>query len=309
MIHLKLLQRRPSQLCTSSLVASLRVSAGRISKQCRTRCLANDATKATTSVSQAEVAKFSGMNQQWWDPSFNPLISMNPIRIKYILDIVKKERKQFDTRADVSDHPPLHKLKALDVGCGGGLLSESLARLGADVTAVDPSKALVDMAQQHALHMGDPRLQRIDYRGGMTVEELAATSNEKFDLVCLLEVLEHASDVSSLLKAATSLVNPKGGLLFVSTINRTWKSYLLTIVGAEYVMGYIPPGTHTWEQYLAPDKVATMVNGFGMQAIDIRGMVLNKPPLCGNWDWRLDAGDTDCNWIAGYRHMKVETPQ
>jgi 2-polyprenyl-6-hydroxyphenyl methylase / 3-demethylubiquinone-9 3-methyltransferase len=308
MMHLKLLQRRPSQLLSS--VASLRLSLGRISEQCRIRCLANDATKATTSVSADEVAKFSGMNQQWWDPSFNPLISMNPIRIKYILDIVEKEKQRFGTRNEDKNHPPLHKLKALDVGCGGGLLSESLARLGADVTAVDPSKALVDMAQQHAQQMGDPRLQRIDYRAGMTVEELAATTSEKFDLVCLLEVLEHASDVSSLLKAATSLVNPKGGLLFVSTINRTWKSYLLTIVGAEYVMGYVPPGTHTWEQYLAPDKVSGMMTRFGMQPIDIRGMVISKPPLCGNWDWRLDAKDTDCNWIAGYRFSnKEENPQ
>jgi 2-polyprenyl-6-hydroxyphenyl methylase / 3-demethylubiquinone-9 3-methyltransferase len=307
MMQLKLLQRRHSQLFSS--LACLQVTVGRIPKQCRVRCFVNDATKATTSVSPDEVAKFSGMNQQWWDPSFNPLISMNPIRIKYILDVVKKERQQLDTKSDVSNHPPLHKLKALDIGCGGGLLSESLARLGADVTAVDPSKALVDMAQQHALHMGDPRLTRIDYRGGMTVEELAATTNDKFDLVCLLEVLEHASDVPSLLKAATSLVNPNGGILFLSTINRTWKSFLLTIVGAEYVMGYIPPGTHTWEQYLAPDKVTAMVKGFGMQPIDIRGMVISKPPLCGNWDWRLDARDTDCNWIAGYRYSTVDSPQ
>ena len=308
MMKLQLLQRQPySRLCTS-LVKWPQLSSG---GTCTIlRGLSNDATTASSSVSPNEIAKFSEMHQQWWDPSFNPLISMNPSRIKYILDIVKKKMKQpneiTNNHHGKKHHPPLHNLTALDVGCGGGLLSESLARLGANVTAVDPSQALVDMAQQHAKHMGDPRLGKIDYRGGVTVEELAASAStnqqDPFDLVCLLEVLEHASDVPSLLQAATSLVKPNGGLLFVSTINRTWKSHLLTIVGAEYIMGYVPPGTHNWEQYLAPDEVTTMVQRFGMQPLDICGMVVSRPPFCGNWDWRLDARDTDCNWIAAYQY-------
>lgn len=258
-----------------------------------------------SSVSQEEVKKFSGMDQNWWDPSFHPLIAMNPIRVQYILDLVKQQQQQQESPGKIS--PPLQELKALDVGCGGGLLSESLARLGAQVTAIDPSESLVQMAQQHALHAGDPRLKRIDYRGGTCVEELAAAasgSDEKYDIVTLLEVLEHVTNVPSLVEAATMLVKDDTGLLFVSTMNRTWKSHLLTIVGAEYIMGYVPRGTHDWNQYLSPQEVTNIMEGFGMERVDISGMVLSRPPLCGDWDWKLDPNDTDVNWIGAFRRKK-----
>ncbi|CAB9513749.1 biosynthesis O-methyltransferase [Seminavis robusta] len=262
------------------------------------------ASSTSTSISQDEVSKFSGMDKDWWDPSFHPLIAMNPIRIRYILDIVQKQHSA-TTNHNNPNAPPLHNFKALDVGCGGGLLSESLARLGANVTAIDPSEALVQKAQEHAMQTGDPRLRNIDYRGGLSVEELAATEDDNhpllFDVVCLLEVLEHASDVASLVQAASSLVKPDTGLLFVSTMNRTWKSHLLTIVGAEYIMGYVPRGTHDWNQYLAPQEVAQTMDGFGMEQVHVSGMVLTKPPLCGQWDWKLDGNDTDVNWIGAYR--------
>lgn len=260
------------------------------------RSQSSESTTAS-SVSQEEVTKFSGMNENWWDPSFHPLIAMNPVRVGYILDKVKEQQSS-------STGPPLDQLKALDVGCGGGLLSESLARLGAQVTAIDPSEDLVAVAQAHARETGDPRLEKIDYQGGTSVEELAASTSEKYDIVTLLEVLEHVTNVPSLVEAAASLVKEDTGLLFVSTMNRTWKSHLLTIVGAEYVMGYVPQGTHDWNQYLAPHEVTQIMDGFGMEPVDISGMVLTKPPICGNWDWRIDPNDTDVNWIGAYRIKK-----
>jgi 2-polyprenyl-6-hydroxyphenyl methylase/3-demethylubiquinone-9 3-methyltransferase len=216
---------------------------------------------------------------------------MNPVRIGYMVDIVQKQ----------TGTTTLNDLTALDVGCGGGLLSESLARLGAHVTAIDPSQALVDVAKNHGKTAGDPRLDKIDYQGGISVEELASQQQQQYDVVCLLEVVEHATNVKSLVEAASSLVKPDTGVLFVSTINRTWKSYLLTIVGAEYVMGYIPKGTHDWNQYLSPEEVSEVMDKCGMERIDASGMVLSKPPLFGNWDWRIDPNDTDVNWIGAFR--------
>ena len=270
------------------------------------------------------------MNKDWWDPTFHPLIAMNPVRIRYILDLIRRQQQQQQqsTANTTTNSPPLQGLKALDIGCGGGLLSESLARLGAEVTAIDPSEALVKMAKEHALQTGDPRLQNIDYRGGVSVEELAAANGNnqnKYDIVCLLEVLEHVTNVPSLVQAASSLVkkqsnnkdanssgddttdsnhndNNSSGLLFVSTMNRTWKSHLLTIVGAEYIMGYVPRGTHNWKQYLAPQEVTQIMDTHAhMTPVDISGMVLTRPPVCGNWDWKIDPTDTDVNWIGAYR--------
>jgi 2-polyprenyl-6-hydroxyphenyl methylase/3-demethylubiquinone-9 3-methyltransferase len=241
------------------------------------------------------------MDERWWDPKFHPLVAMNPVRIRYILDVVQQQKQATKTT------PPLKDLKALDIGCGGGLLSESLARLGAKVTAIDPTETLVEKAKQHALQTGDPRIRSIHYVGGTSVEELAATAStdqQKYDVVCLLEVLEHATNVPSLVEAASSLVKPEGGLLFVSTMNRTWKSHLLTIIGAEYVMGYVPVGTHDWNQYLSPQEVNGFMENAGMECVNVSGMVLSRPPLCGNWDWRIDPNDTDVNWIGAYRRMK-----
>ena len=278
----------------------------------------NNKASSSSSVSSDEVKKFSGMDERWWDPKFHPLIAMNPVRIRYILDTIQKEHpattstSTTNTSTTITKAPPfpLKDLKALDVGCGGGLLSESLARLGANVTAIDPSQALVDMAKRHAQIARDPRLQAIDYRGGTSVEELASSSSsaaatiEKYDVVCLLEVLEHATDVKSLVQAASSLVKEDGGVLFVSTMNKTWKSHLLTIVGAEYIMGYVPVGTHNWNQYLSPEEVARVMRECGLEPINVSGMVLSRPPFCGNWDWKIDPMDTDVNWIGAYRKKR-----
>ena len=256
-----------------------------------------------TSVSSREVDKFSSLDKDWWDASKNPLIHMNAIRVQYIQDMVARHLGPVDS----SDAPapagsqrlprPLQGIKALDIGCGGGLACESLARLGATVMGVDPSESLIQAAEMHS--QLDPRTQSIQYIGGCTAEELALQQPNLYDVVCLLEVIEHASDVQSLVQATSDLLKPNG-LLFVSTINRTLKSYMLTILGAEYVMRYIPIGTHDWNQYLSPDEVKRLANAASLQPLNATGMILTKPPLFGTWDWKLDARDVDVNWIGTY---------
>ena len=214
------------------------------------------------------------------------------------------QKRQEGERIDGStNEPPLSGLLALDVGCGGGLLSESLARLGAKVTAIDPSPELVAEAHRHA--QLDPRTASIDYRGGWTVEQLALEESckETFDVICLLEVIEHVADIPSVLAAVSTLLKPDG-TVFVSTINRTWKSKAVAIYGAEYVMGYLPVGTHDWTRFLSPAEVQAWMARANLEPIDVQGMVLTTPPLFGRWTWKLDSRDTDINWIGAYRHAK-----
>ena len=257
----------------------------------------------SSSVSQAEVHKFSEFSKTWWDPRQNPLIGMNAVRVGYIVDQI---RKVGSDGSAPQQSPPLHALKALDVGCGGGLLSESLARLGANVTAVDPSTELVKQAQQHAIL--DPKTQTIDYRGGCTVEELArekfshsSDDDGLYDVICLLEVIEHVTDIPAILNAAHSLLKPDTGRLFVSTMNRTVKSNLIAIIGAEYVMRYLPPGTHDWNQFRSPAEVQTLMNDAGLEQVDVQGMIITSPPIGGKWSWKLDPDDVDVNWIGAYK--------
>lgn len=192
--------------------------------------------------------------------------------------------------------------RALDVGCGGGLLSESLARLGASVTGVEPSKELAEQARLHA--QLDPRTRSIDYRGGWTVEQLAVevaeTNTEKYDIICCLEVIEHVTDVDSILSSMQRLLKPDGKL-FLSTINRTTKSKAVAIVGAEYIMRYLPIGTHDWNQFKSPEEVRVLMEENGLKEVDVKGMVLTSPPFRGLWDWKLSSNDTDINWIGTYQ--------
>jgi len=287
-----------------------------------------------STASSSEINKFSAMDESWWDPQKNPLIQMNVVRVNYIKSMVQKYgRKHSDsTSSHQRNHHhhllPLKDLKSLDVGCGGGLLSESLARLGADVTAIDPSERLIQVArdrakQQHsATNDSSSLLRPIHFVGGKTLEEWVAQQQEQasypkssFDLICLLEVIEHiptSRQAVSLFQTACSLVCPHHGLLFVSTINRTWKSHVMTILGAEYIMRYLPIGTHDWNQYWSPEEVARLADETGWEPVDVCGMVVMPPKLHqipsllgrgsgGSWEWKLDPHDTDINWIGTYR--------
>ena len=287
---------------------------------------------STSSVSEEEVAHFDALASTWWDADRNPLIGMNPTRVSYIVQTLQTagggvlgsnvDSSAVSRPTDTSHPPPrpLHGLRALDVGCGGGLLSESLARLGADVTAVDPSIEVANAAREHSQH--HPLTRRIDYRGGMSAEDLvreltivdadvtdanitaADASAHLFDLVCVLEVVEHATDPQSLLDSACQLLRP-GGLLFVSTLNRTAKSYVLAIAGAEHIMRMVPVGTHTWEKFLSPAEVRDLIissEESKMEVVDTCGMVLKLPFV--DMRWTLDRNDTDVNWIGAYRKKK-----
>ncbi len=279
-------------------------------------------SSSSTSVSSDEISKFSLMASTWWEPDQNPLISMNPTRMEFIVKTLQTSNRLQVHERDLDAYQPLIGLKALDIGCGGGLLSESLARLGAQVTAIDPSEEVAKAAYEHS--QLDPTIaDMIDYRGGTSVEDLAkefsenvsrrSSSNDNnhdsplFDVICILEVIEHAIDPRSLIESAASLLrkpseeNPNGGMLFVSTINRTVKSYAIAIVGGEYVTGKLPVGTHSWSQFKSPQEVHSLVGNYGLREANLSGMVL-KPPFF-DLRWELNTSDTDINWIGAYCHQ------
>lgn len=251
------------------------------------------------------------MSQSWWDPSLNPLIGMNPTRLDYI----QTHAAQTDSQQQIARSAPLEGMRALDVGCGGGLLSESLSRLGCHVVAIDPSESLVNCAKAHSEHAGLV----IDYRGGTSLEQLAQNYNNnnnntnndepKFSIICILEVLEHVDNIDSMLLAASQLLDPTSGRLFVSTLNRTAQSYLLAILGAEYVMHYVPPKTHDWNLFRSPELVSDKMRQVGLcPAGPPMGMVLaGPPPPLGTWQWKLSPTDLSVNWIGCYRHAPPTT--
>ena len=297
-----------------------------------------------------EVDKFSSFASNWWDSRSNPLVGMNPIRIKFMRDVTshfQPECTDSSSNNNDSNQLPLHNRRILDIGCGGGLLTESLSRLGASlVVGVDASPKVVEVAKMHSSHnnsrLSSEQLENnvtnsnsnnrtIRYIGGKTVEELAlhwqserekeqsTASNdcnneqqphELFDIITALEVIEHVPNPTSLLQAASSLLKPNG-ILFVSTINRTMKSYGLAIVAAEYISGKVPVGTHNWNQFWSPMEVEQMVYGSSgtgsnnidnrsrMKQIALSGMVI-EPPFV-NLQWRLDPKDVDVNWIGAYQ--------
>jgi len=289
--------------------------------------------KSTTtgSVSAKEVSKFSSLSPTWWDASKNPLISMNPIRIKRILQVMESRKKGHNVAVaeqieNVHDAYPLQGMKALDVGCGGGLLSESLARLGASVTAIDPSVEIVNVAKTRTIHDRHLR-ENIDYRGGISVEDLASSSmnHGTYDLVCILEVIEHAADPQSLLRSAAKLLkrptnNESGGTLFISTLNRTSKSYFFGILGAEHVLRLLPIGTHDWNQFKSPNEVKKMIEDIEvdtlednitkdhlkLRQLDICGMTFAPDIFGRSFKWSLDSNDLDVNWIGAYGFTSYE---
>ena len=238
---------------------------------------------AAGTVDPAEVERFSRIADEWWDPrgKFAPLHRLNPVRIGYIRD-----RAAARWQRDALSGRPLDGLSLLDIGCGGGLLSEPMTRLGASVTGVDASGRNITVSALHAERQG----LSIDYRQG-TAEALAG-SGAQFDIVMALEIVEHVSDVDLFLRSCGNMVKP-GGLLFLSTLNRTAKAWAMAIAGAEYVLGWLPRGTHDWKKFLKPSEAVRGLRGGGIDAQEIVGVVYS--PLSRLWS--LNKNDLDVNYM------------
>ena len=219
--------------------------------------------KTTSTIDNDEVAHFSRLSSQWWD-AHGPLRALhkfNPLRVAYIRDHTAVHFARDPARCD-----SLAGLRILDIGCGGGILSEPLARLGAAVVGVDPSQSNIGIAQHHA---AQEKLS-IEY-WGMTVEDLAATC-EAFDVVLAMEVIEHVADVGLFIELAATMVKP-GGLMFFATFNRTLKSFALGIVTAEYILRWVPRGTHRWGKFVTPDELEALIKRGGLRLIQKTGVI------------------------------------
>ncbi|MCW1931352.1 bifunctional 2-polyprenyl-6-hydroxyphenol methylase/3-demethylubiquinol 3-O-methyltransferase UbiG [Pararhodobacter zhoushanensis] len=238
----------------------------------------------TSTIDPAEVAKFEAMAADWWDPQgkFKPLHQLNPCRLDYITTQIAAE---FDR--DLRAPKPFDGLRLLDIGCGGGLLSEPMARLGADVIGADAAAGNIPVAQVHAEQSG----LTIDYRH--TTAEALAEAGERFDVVLNMEVVEHVSDPLAYLTACHDLLKT-GGLMICSTLNRNPKSYAMAIFGAEVVMRWLPRGTHDWSKFITPDELYTLIRQAGLDPVDRKGMVFN-PVL---WRWSLSDRDLSVNYVT-----------
>jgi 2-polyprenyl-6-hydroxyphenyl methylase / 3-demethylubiquinone-9 3-methyltransferase len=234
------------------------------------------------SVDSGEVAKFSALAAEWWDPNgkFAPLHKFNPVRLGFI-------RQEAAARfgRDARSLRPFEGLSLLDIGCGGGLLSEPMARLGFAVTGADASEKNIGTARAHAASSAVT----VDYRAA-TAEALAA-EGRAFDVVLNMEVVEHVADVGAYLSACTRLVKP-GGFTIVATLNKTLKSLALAKFAAEYVLGWMPRGTHDWNRFIAPAQLQQALEKSGLSILKTQGVFFNLL----TWDWRLSS-DTDVNYM------------
>ena len=230
-----------------------------------------------------EIKRFSRIADEWWDPlgKFRPLHQLNPIRLTYIRDEICRH-----FQIEKGTNAPLSGLKVLDIGCGGGLLCEPMTRMGASVTGVDPAERTIKAARAHAKDMG----LNVNYRISRAEELVEA--RELFDVVVNMEVIEHVPDVPAFLDICSKLVRP-GGLMLASTLNRTVKSYGLAIIGAEYIMRWLPTGTHQWERFVTPDELKKAMLDAGLIEIEQTGMSYN--PLSGAWTLGTDL---DVNYLA-----------
>lgn len=238
----------------------------------------------SSTIDPGEVAKFEAMAAEWWDANgkFKPLHMLNPCRLDYITTQIAME---FDR--DLNDRAPFEGLRLLDIGCGGGLLSEPMARLGAMVIGADAAAGNIPVAQLHAQQSG----LEIDYRN-VTAEALAA-DGEQFDVVLNMEVVEHVADPQAYMSACAQLLKP-GGLMIASTINRNPKSYMMAIIGAEVIMRWLPKGTHDWQKFITPDELYDLIRTAGLEPVDKKGFVFN--PIA--WSWSLSDRDLSVNYVT-----------
>lgn len=235
-------------------------------------------------VDEQEIAKFEAMAAEWWDPSgkFKPLHMLNPCRLDYITQQIAAEFER-----DLEAPQAFAGLRILDIGCGGGLLCEPMARLGAEVVGADAAERNIPVARVHAEQSG----LHIDYRH--TTAEAMAEAGEQFDIVLNMEVVEHVADPLAYLTACQQLLKP-GGLHICSTINRNPKSFAMAIVGAEYVMRWLPKGTHEWSKFITPDELCDLMSQAGLTPVDRTGFVFN--PI--TWSWKLSSRDLSVNYVT-----------
>ena len=236
-----------------------------------------------TTVNQEEIQKFSLLADEWWnmEGKFKPLHMFNPIRIKYIIDICSSH---YNLNKD--ENLPLKGLKILDIGCGGGLISEPMCRLGAQVTGIDASEKNIKVAKLHAK------------KNNLNIEYLCTSpenfkENTKFDVILNMEIIEHVENVDFFLESCSKLLK-KNGIMFVATINKTLKSYLFAIIGAEYIMRWLPKGTHEWNKFITPEELFSLIETAGLEAVDRKGFVFN--PI--TWQWRLSDRDLSVNYVT-----------
>ncbi len=238
---------------------------------------------AHSTVDEGEIERFSRIAEEWWDPNgkFAPLHRLNPLRLGYIRD-----RAAGHCQRDPLSGSPLQGLSLLDIGCGGGLLCEPMARLGAAVTGIDAAGRNIATARLHAEGQG----LAIDYRE--TTAEALAAEGRQFDIVLALEIIEHVADIDLFLRSCGQLTKP-GGLVFLSTLNRTAKAWALAIAGAEYLLRWLPRGTHDWKKFLKPSEVVRGLRSAGVETQEIVGVVYG--PLSRAWS--LNKRDLDVNYM------------
>jgi 2-polyprenyl-6-hydroxyphenyl methylase/3-demethylubiquinone-9 3-methyltransferase len=240
----------------------------------------------SSTINKLEIAKFSKIAAEWWSPNgkFKPLHKFNPIRIKYLKENIIEHFKLKQTNS------PLKGLNILDIGCGGGLLSEPITRLGAKVTAIDASKKNIQVAKFHAK------------KNNLKINYLCSSPeklnlNKKFDVVLNMEIVEHVEDLNFFIKKSSNLLK-KNGLMFIATLNKTFKSYMFAIIGAEYVLRWLPIGTHDWEKFVKPDNLVSLAINSSLKLKKLSGMKFN--PIIDEWSL---SNDKSVNYIAKFKKI------
>jgi len=240
----------------------------------------------SNTINKLEIAKFSKIATEWWSPNgkFKPLHKFNPIRIKYLKENIIEHFKLKQTNS------PLKGLNILDIGCGGGLLSEPITRLGAKVTAIDASKKNIQVAKFHAK------------KNNLKINYLCSSPeklnlNKKFDVVLNMEIVEHVEDLNFFIKKSSNLLK-KNGLMFVATLNKTFKSYMFAIIGAEYVLRWLPIGTHDWEKFVKPNNLVSLAINSNLKLKKLSGMKFN--PIIDKWSL---SNDKSVNYIAKFKKI------